>query len=167
MYIEPCKSSAAAAAAVSGMTMGLVATGGNDGLVKIWSLPAMGSDILSPSSLSSEDGAEQATLDVQDGASDMGVGAASTRGGSVRPVLQRCPTLPRSFAVAYSIECCKRLLIWAGANGPAASAWQQKQGTCRDTVTGCWSRAHSCVRMGHAFVSVSGSMIYVSGISAE
>eukprot|EP01043_Picozoa_sp_COSAG02_P009175 COSAG02_NODE_307_length_25111_cov_5.306693_15_plen_88_part_00 len=87
--------------------MGLVATGGNDGLVKIWSLPPMGSDILSPSSPSSDDGAELATPDVQDGVSGIGAGAASTPGGSVRPVLQLCLTLPCSFAVACSIEYSK------------------------------------------------------------
>ncbi len=81
--------------------MGLVATGGNDGLVKIWSLPPIGSDILSPSLPSLDDGTEEATPDVQDSANDIGVGAVPVPGGSVRAVLQLCSIPPCSSAVAY------------------------------------------------------------------
>lgn len=61
---------------------GLVATGGNDGLVKIWTLPPMGSDILSPppSNPPSESTERAAVSDDIDA-------AAGVTGGSVRALL--------------------------------------------------------------------------------
>ena len=80
VHAELCNGSDAAAKkgdgrADGGVVMGLVATGGNDGLVKIWSLPPMGADILSPT---------PTPTDVTAGDTNDTIAAGGISGGSVR-----------------------------------------------------------------------------------